>query len=164
MGSDMGSGISSTRRRIASTIVTGVFLACLATIAPAMAQSGLAAPKDAAEVFVKATAAGDADAIAALYASDAILLPPGAPPISGRNAIKAVFARNFAAGANTIAFTSVRSDVGQDRAAVFWQWQSEIKPASGEVIKSVGQSLVYFKRVDGVWLISADMLHIRRAQ
>ena len=40
----MGSGIASIRGRIASAIVTGVLLACLATIAPATAQSGLASP------------------------------------------------------------------------------------------------------------------------
>ncbi len=160
----MAIGIASIGGRIASMLAMSVLLGCLATIAPAMGKSGVASPKDAAEVFVKATAAGDAEAIAALYTSDAILLPPGAPPVSGRNAIKAVFERNFSAGANTIAFTNVRSEVGQDRAAVFWQWRSEIKQASGQIVRSIGQSLVYFRRVDGAWLISADMFHVRPAQ
>jgi len=159
----MVTGIAPISRRIASTIAIGAILGCLGPIAPAMGKSGVAAPKDAAEVFVKATAAGDAGAIAALYTADAILLPPGAPPVSGRNAIKAVFAQNFSAGANTIAFTNVRSEIGQDRAAVFWQWRSEIKQASGQVVRSIGQSLVYFRRVDGLWLISADMFHVRPA-
>lgn len=107
---------------------------------------------------MKATAAGDADAIAALYAPDAIFLAPNTPVISGRAAIRAVFARNFRAGANTIEFTHVRVDGAGDRAVVVWSWKSQIRPASGEPRGMHGRSMVYFvKSADG-WLISADMM------
>ena len=64
----------------------------------AAAQSGFSgAPKDAAALFEKATAAGDVDAIASLYAPDAVLLAPGGQTIAGRDAIRAVHRRNQAA-------------------------------------------------------------------
>jgi len=40
------------------------------------------------EDFSAAMKAGDADALAALYTEDAILLPPGSPAVRGRDAIR----------------------------------------------------------------------------
>ena len=139
-------------------------LACLAIASPALAQQpGLARPRDAAEIFVAATAAGDSEKIAAMYAPDAMMLAPGAPPIQGREAIAAVFRRNFAAGRNAIAFSAVRAETGADRAAVYWEWSAEIAPAAGAPQKMKGRSLVYFRKYPEGWLISADMMHVDRA-
>ncbi|MCO5145819.1 MAG: nuclear transport factor 2 family protein [Aquamicrobium sp.] len=136
----------------------------LATSLPAFAQSGVASPRDAAEVFATATAAGDAETIAALYASDAIMLAPGAAPIVGRDAIKAVFVRNFSHGRNRMAFGTIRVESGADRAAAYWEWASEITGKSGAVQKTNGRSLVYFRKDGDIWLISADMMHVAPAQ
>lgn len=130
---------------------------------PAAAQPGVANPRDAAAVFVSATEAGDADRIAALYAADAIMLAPGLAPIAGRDAIKATFVRNFGLGQNRIAFTSVRTETGSDRAATYWEWKSEITGQSGAVVKLNGRSLVYFKKEGDGWVISADMMHVAKA-
>lgn len=135
-------------------------LAGLTGAAPALAQQpGLARPRDAAEIFVAATAAGETEKIAAMYAPDAMMLAPGLAPIQGREAIAAVFRRNFAAGRNVIAFTNLRSDVGADRAAVFWEWRAQIGAT-----KVAGRSLVYFRKVGEGWLISADMMHVDPAR
>lgn len=132
----------------------------LAATGPAAAQSGVRSPKDAAEVFMAATAAGDAEGIAALYAPDALMLVPGLAPISGRDAIKAVFMRNFSLGRNGMAFSRVVADTGSDRAAVYWEWTSEIVAASGAVQKSNGRSVVYFRKDGDNWMISADMMQV----
>jgi uncharacterized protein (TIGR02246 family) len=86
------------------------------------------APKDAAAVFEKATAAGDVDSIAGLYAPDALLLAAGGQTIAGREAIRAVHRRNQAAGPNKISFSEVRIDAAEDRAVMLWSWTSEIAP------------------------------------
>ena len=114
-------------------------------------------PKDAAAVFEKATAAGDVDAIAALYAPDALLLAPGGQTIAGRDAIRAVHRRNQAAGPNTIRFSEVKIDAGDDRAIMLWSWTSQIVPQGRPPVVTKGRSLVHWKRVSGVWQITADM-------
>jgi hypothetical protein len=49
--------------------------------------SGEAAIKQVADAYVKATLAGDAKAIAALYTEDAVEMPPNVPSVKGRAAI-----------------------------------------------------------------------------
>jgi len=136
------------------------FLGMLAMFSSASAEMGVQTPRDAANVFVTATAAGDAESIAALYAQDAIMLAPGLAPIAGRAAIASVFRRNFGQGQNRIAFTNVRAETGADRAAVLWEWQSQIAAASGAVQMMNGRSLVYFRKDGDRWLISADMMQL----
>ena len=135
-------------------------LALLLPVAAA-AQSGFSgAPKDAAAFFEKATAAGDVDAIAALYAPDAVLLAPGGQAIAGRDAIRAVQRRNQAAGPNKIQFSDVKLDAGEDRAIMLWSWTLEIVPQGRPPIVTKGRSLVHWKRIAGVWQITADMFQV----
>jgi len=51
------------------------------------------------QVWAKAYNAGDVDAVASLYDEHAVLLPPGAPGVAGRAAIRAFFAKDTAASA-----------------------------------------------------------------
>jgi uncharacterized protein (TIGR02246 family) len=108
-------------------------------------------------VFEKATAAGDAEAIAALYAPDAVLFAPGGQTIAGRDAIRAVFRRNQAAGPNKIRFSDVKIDAGDDRAIMLWSWTLEIAPQGRPPVVTKGRSLLHWKRISGVWQITADM-------
>ena len=118
-------------------------------------------PNDAAAVFEKATAAGDVDAIAALYAPDALLLTPSGQTIAGRDAICAVFRRNQAAGPNTIRFSEVKIDAGEDRAIMVWVWTLQVAPQGKPPVVTKGRSLVHWKRISGVWQITADMFQVQ---
>jgi uncharacterized protein (TIGR02246 family) len=138
--------------------VAALVAGLLGAAGSAFAQAGLSHPRNAADVFVKATAAGDAEAIASLYAPNAIFLAPNTPVISGRPSIRAIFERNFKAGANAIKFLDVRVDGAGDRAIIVWEWISEIKPASGAASQMHGRSMVYFVKSAAGWLISADMM------
>ena len=134
------------------------FLLVLLLPAAAAAQTSFSgAPKDAAAVFEKATAAGDVEAIAALYAPDAVLFAPGGQTIAGRDAIRAVFRRNQAAGPNKFRFSDVKIDAGDDRAIMLWSWTLEIAPQGRPPVVTKGRSLVHWKRISGVWQITADM-------
>ena len=141
-------------------ILTGRFCFLLALLLPvaAAAQSGFpGTPKDAAAVYEKATAAGDVDAIAGLYAPDAMLLAPGGQTIAGRDAIRAVLRRNQAAGPNSIRFSDVKIDTGDDRAIMLWAWTLQIAPQGRPPVVTKGRSLVHWKRNGGSWQITADM-------
>lgn len=118
------------------------------------------APKDAAAVFEKATAAGDVNAIAALYAPDAVLFAPGGQTIAGREAIRAVHRRNQSAGPNKIRFSEVKIDAGDERAIMLWSWTSEIAPQGRPRVVTKGRSLVHWKRMSGVWQITMDMFQV----
>ena len=67
-------------------------------------------------VWAKAYNAGDAKAISALYAEQAVLLPPGAPAAKGKAAIQAYFAKDTAESAKAgVTFSldpKVKSNVG----------------------------------------------------
>jgi ketosteroid isomerase-like protein len=61
---------------------------CLCFSAPAMAQDK-ATIQSLNDKFAQAFNAGDAAAVAALYTDDAVILPPGAEMMKGKNAIRA---------------------------------------------------------------------------
>jgi uncharacterized protein (TIGR02246 family) len=135
-------------------------LAVLLPVAAAAQPVFSGSPKDAAAVFEKATAAGDVDAIASLYAPDAVLFGPGGQTIAGREAIRAVHRRNQAAGPNTIRFSEVKIDAGDDRAIMLWGWTSQIAPQGRPPVVTKGRSLVHWKRTAGGWQITMDMFQV----
>ena len=140
-----------------SSVRLGLILA-IVFAAQTLAQGAFAgSPRDAASVFEKATAAGDIETIAALYAPDAVLLAPGGQTIAGRDAIRTVHRSNQATGPNTIRFTNVKVEAGDDRAVVLWTWTLEIKPQGRPLVVTKGRSLVYWKQTSGTWQIAADM-------
>lgn len=119
---------------------------------------GVPHPRDAADVLMRGMLSADADAIAALYTPNAVYLAPDSPMITGRDAIRGVYARHFSAGRSAIRFVDVKIDKADDRALVMWQWISEITPEGGETVRMDGRSMVYMVRSDSGWQISADML------
>ncbi len=59
--------------------------------------SGPASPRDLVRAWVAAFNRGDADALAAFYAEDAVNHQVAEAPVTGREAIRAMFAAGFAA-------------------------------------------------------------------
>ncbi len=105
--------------------------------------------------LVEAFNAQDVQTIAAIYAEDAVLLPPGRPSIVGRQAIAQEYAQAFAQGARDMQFQTF--DIrGFDQNAV------EI----GETVSFVGSQRVVgrymhlWEVVDGQILLTRDMYHI----
>jgi len=132
-----------------------VALAVLLSLSPATAQ--VATPREAADRMVAAVAAQDADAVAALYAPEAIVLVASQPVIAGRDAIRDAWARNFGAGYAALAILQARTDTGTDRAAMVILWEATIRPQGAAPQTMRGRSLLYFTRAGQGWLISADM-------
>lgn len=86
-------------RRFAGALAGVVVVS--AAVVGAQAQSGaspeLAVLQAVDQAWLKAYNAADAKTLASLYAEDAVLLAPGAPPARGREAIRAFFAKDVAA-------------------------------------------------------------------
>jgi uncharacterized protein (TIGR02246 family) len=101
--------------------------------------------------------AGDADKIAAMYAADAVLMPPHAPAAQGGDAIRQFVANDSAtAKANgvTLAIEPTASGASGDIA-----WQSgtyKITDAGGNAVDA-GKFVELRQNVDGAWKITRDI-------
>jgi uncharacterized protein (TIGR02246 family) len=102
--------------------------------------------------------AGDAAAVAALYADDAVLSVPGVPPMRGKEAINAYYLKDVpsARAAGITVADGAASDVGQS-IDVAWQWGTYSNTdKTGQVVES-GKYLTIFERRGGKWMIVRDM-------
>lgn len=103
--------------------------------------------------FEQGIADGDADAIGALYTEDAIALPPGAPTLVGRDAIRDDFAALIASGIRDVQLETTEvvrfDDTAIERANIYVR-------EGGQVVLS-GKSLVVWVLRDGEWLYARDM-------
>ena len=109
-----------------------------------------------ADAYVKATLAGDARAVAALYTEDAVEMPPNQPAARGRAAIEAYYQKQFSDPSvkfsdftlnhlETTAAGEVGYDVGTYKQAMTMQG----KPATDS-----GKYAVILKKVGGEWKVA----------
>ena len=128
--------------------------------APAKSQAGGAAidaMKAVADAYVKATLAGDAKAIAALYTEDAVEMPPNQPMIKGRTAIEQYYQKGFASGTKMSTFsvshlqTEATGDLGYDAGT----YDQTMTPAGGtSPVKDSGKYVVILKRAGNAWKVA----------
>ena len=71
-------------------------LTAFGTQSSAAGAADVAAIHAADSAWEKAYNGGDVEGVAGLYDANAVLLPPGAPPAKGREAIRAFFAKDMA--------------------------------------------------------------------
>ena len=144
---------------VASPVARILLLALLIwATAPAHAQHpGLTRPQDIPALITAATAAGDSAAMASLYAGDALLMTPQGQAFNGREAIRAVFARNHAIGPNRITFTETRTDADEQRAIMLLAWDLRMEPRGQPPVIVRGRTMLYVKKIAVGWVIVADM-------
>jgi uncharacterized protein (TIGR02246 family) len=101
--------------------------------------------------------AGDAAAVAALYAEDAVLSAPGEPAVRGNASISEYFVKKvaeFSAAGLTVADEPLGDVVASCDLA--WQWQTyKVTDKSGAVVDA-GKLVTLFQRKDGKWIIVGD--------
>ena len=103
--------------------------------------------------FEQAVADGDADAIAALYTRNALVMPPGSPSVRGRDAIRDHFAGILAAGINGLDIQT--AEVNRfDNVAIR---RSDITLSVDGQIVDRAKSLEVLVLVEGEWLYARDM-------
>ena len=117
----------------------------------------MAALQAADQNWAKAYNAGNADAVASLYDEQAVLLPPGAPGVNGRAAIKAFFAKDTAESQKAgVAFSLGPQPAGGVSGDIGWQSGTyAVKDKAGKVVEA-GKYLSVSMKKGGKWLYVRD--------
>ena len=126
-------------------------------------QSGDAesAIRKADAAFEAAARSGDANALANTYTADGVLLPPNAPIMRGREAVRAFWSA-FVGSATALDLTLMPTEVQQagDLAVEMGQYRLHMTPKSASTaINDEGKYLVEWRKVDGQWKIARDMFN-----
>lgn len=116
-----------------------------------------AAIRETNTAFAKAYAAGDVAAVAALYADDAVLSPPGTPAIRGGAAIREYWSKDIAATPAGVTLTfATDSDVGVVGDLGWESGSLTVSDKSGAVVDRA-KYLTVFRKKDGRWLLLRDI-------
>ncbi len=106
----------------------------------------------AVQRYVDASNQGDADALASLYADDAVLLPPDHEPVRGRTAIGEFWSQGTDEG---LEVTTLTVEVDGDLGYLVGRYHL---PATDEEPADSGKYVMCLKRQrDGVWKLTADI-------
>jgi uncharacterized protein (TIGR02246 family) len=146
--------------------MTILLTCCLALLALHCNQQQMADTRAADEAAIrsinpswfKAYNAGDANSIAALYAEDAVLNPPGVPPARGQAAIREYLTKDVAASTATGMTMNAgsKTDAGVS-GDLGWEWGTfTAKDKSGATIDA-GKYVTVYARKNGKWLIIRDI-------
>jgi uncharacterized protein (TIGR02246 family) len=139
---------------LAAGLVCGLFgLAGYVDAAPAADEAAIRAQTTN---WIKAYNGGDAKAVAALYADDAILMPPGAPRVKGRAAILEFFTKDIAgskAGGAVFAIDP-KTEAGVS-GNMGWESGTYVVTVKGATVET-GKFLSVSRKQDGKWLYLRD--------
>ena len=105
----------------------------------------------------KAYNRGDAKAVAALYAEDALVLPPGASGVHGRTAILEFFTKDVAdtKAAGAVFALNPKTDVGVS-GNMGWESGTYKVTVKGAIVET-GKFLSVSRKKDGKWLYIRDI-------
>jgi uncharacterized protein (TIGR02246 family) len=134
--------------------LTGAVIGIAHAASPASADEAAIRAQTAS--WEKAYNGGDAKAVAAQYAEDALLLPPGAPGVRGRAAILAFFTKDIAdsKAAGVVFVIDPKTDVGVS-GNTGWESGTYKVTVKGAVVDT-GKFLSVSRKKDGKWLYIRD--------
>lgn len=135
------------RRTVLTLVMCAVPLAAWASDGGAKAgiEAGL-------KKWSEALAKGDAAALAKLYTTDGEILPPGSPPVKGREGIEKAFA-SLVSQFKKITFKTQEVHVMGNLALEVSSWKLEDGSGRGPE----GKALVLWKKVGSSWLLHRDI-------
>ena len=108
--------------------------------------------------FEIALNSGDGMMAAAPYAKDAVLLPPDAPRIDGREGIAGFWGAVFEAGVSDIVLETTDLDMLGDTAIETGTWQVTAPDGNGDTVTPAGKYIVVWNRgADGGWMVQQDI-------
>ena len=100
---------------------------------------------------------GDAKASSEYYTMDAIVAPPNAPEVKGKDAVEKLWQSFIDLGKASVKLSTVNTVVSGKLAVVYQTYQFEATMKDGQAIKDNGKSIVvYEEQEDGSWLIIYD--------
>ena len=107
-----------------------------------------------AEIFKR----GDAAGIAALYTADARLMPPGAPTLSGTEAITAFWQAATSQGIKAATLETIDVETsGGALATEIGQFTLSMESPRGGQVEQTGKYIVLWKNDGGTWKLHADI-------
>ena len=119
---------------------------------------GRAEVDEANRRFMEAFERGDAASVAALYAEDAVVLPPDAPMISGRSEIEEFWRGLMSAGARSVELVTVRLAGSADLLHEVGRATIRIQPeGSGADTLAVRYVVVWERAQDGGVALAVDI-------
>jgi uncharacterized protein (TIGR02246 family) len=108
--------------------------------------------------FSAAASRGDTTAIAALYTDDAVVLPPNAETVRGRQAIKGLFDGMIQQmGVPQLTLRTMQVDEIGDMANEIGEYTLKFQPAGGEPVTDIGKYVVIWKRQGDDWKLHIDI-------
>jgi uncharacterized protein (TIGR02246 family) len=132
----------------------------LSLIAMLVAAPAFAGDKEAIQAlddqFSVAATKGDAAALAAMYAPDATILPPGSAPVHGQDGAKALFGA-MAQGVDSVKLTA--TDVVRLSPDYIREVGVSEVHAKGAAKAESASYVVVWKRVNGQWKLWTDIFH-----
>lgn len=127
--------------------------ACTQTPAPPADPAAIVEQRNAA--FAAAVAAGDGATVGASYVEDAVLMPPGAPAVEGRDAIGQFWQGGIDAGIARIELAPGEV-IAAGADTILERSTARLFNAAGDVIEE-GKYVVIWRQVDGQWFIAWDI-------
>lgn len=153
---DSGGKMKTPMTLPASLLLAALGLSsCTSNEPPSLTADDVAALRAIADADAAVVLARDWDALAARFTSDAVRMPPGAPAIEGREAIRASLAATPPMQDFTFRMVSVEGDghMAYMRAA----WTVAVALPGAPALRDSGKILIVFeKQPDGSWLTVAD--------
>ena len=108
--------------------------------------------------FEEAVRKGDVDRLAYLYTADAMALPPDGPIVTGRDAIKTLWAsviRDMAL--RDVQLQTIDLDITGDTACEVGEARLTLEPPSSEPTTVTVKYVVAWKKAAGRWLLHRDI-------
>jgi uncharacterized protein (TIGR02246 family) len=110
------------------------------------------------KAFTAAFNNGDAAAVAAMYGTDAKLLPPNGPIVEGRANIQTFWAGGISAGLKMVSLTPVDVTVAGNLAIETGKYVTNV-PAGGATVTDEGKYVVVWRREGRGWKIIRDIFN-----
>lgn len=111
-----------------------------------------------ADRWVAYARAENAEGVASIYARNAMLIPPKAPPISGRAKIQALFAKQYANSETSFSFQTHELKTAGDWAYRRGSYEVTYIPNKGKKMKRKAKFIdIWHKGSDGKWRITRDI-------
>jgi uncharacterized protein (TIGR02246 family) len=148
---------------ISSLVLIGLALACQQPPPPSPPDTRAAderAVREADAAWSKAAAAKDVEAYLSFFAEDALVLPPNAPMLTGKESMRKGLSEEMANPGFALSWQASKAEAsrGGDLAYSIGTYQVTMKDAKGKPVTDRGKYMtVWKKQPDGTWKGLVDM-------